>query len=48
MTLWKRGNVWWSIYYVDGIRHQQSTETSNKRLARDIERKIREEAAARR
>jgi integrase len=48
VTLWKRGNVWWSIYYVDGIRHQQSTETSNKRLARDIERKIREEAAARR
>jgi integrase len=47
VTLWKRGNVWWSIYYVDGIRRQESTETSNKRLAGDIERKLRDEAAAR-
>lgn len=47
MTLWKRGNVWWSFYYVDGVRHQESTGTSNKRLAREIERKRLDEAAAR-
>lgn len=48
MTLLKRGNIWWSFYYVDGVRHQESTGTSNKRLARDIERKREDEAAARR
>ena len=47
MSLWKRGNIWWSIYYVDGIRHQESTGTSNKRLAREIERKHLDEVAAR-
>lgn len=47
MTLWKRGNVWWSIYYIDGIRRQESTGTSNKRLARDIEKKLKDDAAAR-
>ncbi len=47
MTLWKRGNIWWSIYYVDGVRRQESTGTSNKRLATDIERKRRDEIAAR-
>lgn len=46
MTLWKRGDVWWSIYFVDGIRHQQSTETANKRLAGRIEQKFKDEAAA--
>lgn len=39
--------IWWSIYYVDGVRHQESTGTSNKRLAEQIERKRRDEAAAR-
>jgi integrase len=47
VTLWKRGNVWWSIYFVDGIRRQESTGTSNKRLAREIEKKRRDEMAAR-
>jgi integrase len=46
VTLWKRGNVWWSIYYVDGIRHQESTETGNKKLALKIEKKFLDEAAA--
>jgi integrase len=46
VTLWKRGNVWWSIYYVDGVRHQESTETGNKKLALKIERKLLDEAAA--
>ena len=47
MSLWKRGNVWWAIYFVDGVRHQQSTRTSNKRLAAQFEQKLKEEAAAR-
>ena len=47
MTLWKRGNVWWSIYYVDGIRRQESTGTFNKRLAGQVEQKLKDEAAAR-
>lgn len=46
MSLWKRGNIWWSIYYSGGIRHQESTGTSNKRLAREIERKRQDETAA--
>lgn len=47
MSLWKRGNVWWAIYFVDGVRHQQSTGTSNKRLAAKFEQKLKDEAAAR-
>lgn len=47
MSLWKRGNVWWAIYFVDGVRYQQSTGTSNKRLAAKFEQKLKEEAAAR-
>lgn len=47
MSLWKRGNVWWAIYWIDGIRYQESTGTSNKRLAKEIERKLQAEAAAR-
>jgi integrase len=46
VSLWKRGNIWWAIYYVDGIRRQESTGTSNKRLAREIEKKRKDEAAA--
>ena len=48
MSLFKRGNVWWSYLYVDGIRHQQSTGTSNRRQAEAIEAKLKEEVNARR
>ena len=48
MSLFKRGNVWWSYFYVDGVRHQQSTETSNRRQAEAIEAKLKEEVNARR
>jgi integrase len=47
VSLWKRGNVWWAIYYTGGIRRQESTGTSNKRLAQNIEKKLKEEATAR-
>jgi integrase len=48
VSLFKRGNVWWSYFYVDGIRHQQSTEASNRRQAETIEAKIKEEVNAHR
>jgi integrase len=44
VSLLKRGNVWWAYFYVDGVRHQQSTGTSNRKRAETIEAKLREEA----
>lgn len=44
MTLWKRGNVWWSYVWVDGVRHMKSTGTGNRRLAERIDEQHREEA----
>jgi integrase len=43
MSLFKRGNVWWSNVYADGVRHQFSTGTSNRRQAEGIEGKLKEE-----
>ena len=43
MSLLKRGSIWWSYFFVDGVRHQQSTGTTNRRQAEAIERKLREE-----
>jgi integrase len=43
VSLFKRGNVWWSYFYEDGIRHQSSTGTSNRRQAETIEAKLKEE-----
>jgi integrase len=48
VSLFKRGNVWWSYFFVDGVRHQQSTETANKKQAETIESKLKEEVTARR
>jgi integrase len=44
MTLWKRGNVYWSYVWVDGVRHMKSTGTGNRRLAERIDERYREEA----
>jgi integrase len=43
MSLWKRGNVYWSYIYVDGIRYSQSTGTGNLRQATKIEQRFREQ-----
>lgn len=43
MSLLKRGNTWWSYFYVDGVRHQYSTGTSNRKQAQTIEGKLKEE-----
>jgi integrase len=48
VSLFKRGNVWWSYFYLDGVRHQGSTKTSNKRQAEAIEQKLKDEANGRR
>jgi integrase len=42
--LFKRGGVWWIYSYQDGVRHQCSTKTSNRRQAEKIEAKLKEEA----
>src|ERR1700730_10623193 len=46
--MFKRGSVWWSYFYSDGIRHQYSTGTSNRRQAETIETKLKEEVNNRR
>jgi integrase len=43
MSLWKRGNVYWSFVYVDGVRHAKSTGTGNHRQATLIEQRFKDE-----
>ena len=43
MSLFKRGNTWWAYVWMDGIRHQKSTGTSNRRKAETIERQFHDE-----
>jgi len=43
VSLYKRGDVWWAYFYRDGIRHQFSTGTSNRRQAETIQAKLKEE-----
>jgi integrase len=43
VSLFKRGEVFWSYFYKDGVRHQYSTGTSNRRQAENIEAKLKEE-----
>lgn len=48
VSLLKRGHVWWVYFYMDGVRHQESTGTANRRQAEAIERKLKADANARR
>jgi len=48
VSLYKRGNVWWAYFFSQGIRHQYSTGTSNRRQAETIEAKLKEEVNNRR
>lgn len=48
MSLFKRGNVYWSYVWLDGIRHQRSTGTSNRRRAELIDNQHKEEINDRR
>ena len=43
MSLWKRGGVYWSYVYVDGVRHAKSTGTGNRRQAELIDQRFKDE-----
>ncbi len=47
MSLMKRGRVFWGYIYIDGVRHQFSTGTGNRRRAEIIEQQKKEELNAR-
>jgi integrase len=47
VSLYKRGSIWWSALYVDGLRYQVSTHSRNRRLAERIEQRLREQIVAR-
>jgi integrase len=44
--LYKRGGVYWSYFYADGIRYQKSTGTGDRRQAKDIDRQYQDEENA--
>lgn len=48
MSLFKRGSVWWNYFNIEGVRHQRSTGTSNRRVAEQIAKKQEEEENLRR
>ena len=43
MTLYKRGNIWWTYVCIDGERHAKSTGTANRRHAQTIGQAFEEE-----
>jgi integrase len=43
MTLWKRGSMYWTLVWVDGVRYAKSTRTGNRRLAQKIDDQYKEE-----
>jgi integrase len=43
MSLWKRGRVYWSYVYMDGVRYAKSTGTGNRRQAEMIDQHFKEE-----
>jgi len=47
MSLYRRGNVYWSVYYIGGSRRMVSTKTGNRKLAEKIEQQLRDEDVAR-
>jgi len=48
MSLYKRGNIWWTSEWIDGKRTLQSLETSNRREAERRARAIEDELHSRR
>jgi integrase len=48
VSLFKRGNVWWTYFYIEGVRHQESTGATNRRQADAVATKLKAEANARR
>ena len=48
MSLYKRGGVWWSVIWIDGVRTMRSLETGNRRQAEILEQRFRDELHIRR
>ena len=48
MSLYKRGEVYWSAIWIDGVRQMRSLETSNRRQAEMLEQRWRDELHTRR
>ena len=48
MSLYKRGHVYWSVIWTDGVRTMRSLGTSNRRQAETLEQRLRDELVARR
>src|SRR5882724_7661895 len=43
VALWKRGHVWWTYVWIDGVPHAKSTVTSNRRFADKVDQEFKEE-----
>jgi len=43
VSLFKRGNIWWSYYYQDGIRHQSSNKDFQPQAGRENRSQLKEE-----
>ena len=43
-SLCRRGRTWWVFFSIDGVRHQHSTGTTNRRHAERIAQKLKEDA----
>jgi integrase len=43
VSLFKRGQLWWTYIYRDGVRHQYSTGTGNRKQAEKIQDKLKQE-----
>jgi integrase len=48
VSLYKRGSVYWSVIWIDGVRTMRSLETGNRRRAEALEQRLRDELHARR
>jgi integrase len=43
LSLWKRGGVYWTYVWIDGVRRAKSTGTANRRQAETIDQRFKEE-----
>jgi len=48
VSLYKRGHVYWSAVWIDGVRHMRSLETANRRQAETLESRWKDELHAQR
>ena len=48
MSLYKRGHVYWSAVWIEGVRHMRSLETANRRQAEILETRWKDELHSRR